>query len=270
MTKFSKTVADFGNQWSRHGSIDDGYWSSDEMFRDHFEDQKLPFENLKDKKVLEIGSGSGRVLQMLDRYSPAQLIGVEPSAGFAVLSKNTKGLENLTLINASGSEFFISDGVDLIISLGVIHHIPEPDSVIKNVSKNLKMNGMFIMWVYGYENHEFYVLLQKCLRPLIRLLPDQALDFVSLNLTYFLDFYLYVSRFVFRSKLPLTKYLDNLFSKCSRKHKKYIVFDQLNPSYSKYYKRQEAIDLISQFGLELTSIYHRNSYSWTLIAKKTS
>lgn len=269
-TKSKKTVVDFGNQWSIHGDMDTGYWTSDEMFRDHFKDQKPPFENLKDKIVLEVGSGSGRVLQMLDRYYPAKLIGVEPSSGFAVLTKNTVGLKNLTLINTPGDEFFVPGGVDLIFSLGVIHHIPAPNSVIKNISKNLKLNGLFIMWVYGYENHELYVLFQKFFRPLLRLLPDQLLNLLSLFLTYFLDFYLYVSKIVFNSKLPLTKYLNNLFSKCSRKHKKYIVFDQLNPLYSKYYKKDEAIDLITQYGLELVSIYHRNSYSWTLIAKKTN
>lgn len=269
MTKAQKTVADFGNQWSNHGEIDAGYWSSDELFRDHFEDQKPPFENLKDKIVLEVGSGSGRILQMLNRYNPVKLIGVEPSSGFAVLTKNTAGLKNLTLINASGGEFFVPGGVDIVFSLGVIHHIPEPDLVIKNISKNLKLNGLFIMWVYGYENHKLYVLFQKFFRPLLRLLPDQVLNLLSLILTYFLDFYLCVSKIAFRSKLPLTKYLSNLFSKCSRKHKKYIVFDQLNPLYAKYYKKNEAIGLVSQFGLELVSIYHRNLYSWTLIAKKT-
>lgn len=269
MTKTQKTVADFGKQWSNHGEIDAGYWSSDELFRDHFKDQKPPFENLKDKIVLEVGSGSGRILQMLNRYNPVKLIGVEPSSGFAILTKNTAGLKNLTLINASGDEFYVPGGVDLVFSLGVIHHIPEPDLVIKNISKNLKLNGLFIMWVYGYENHKLYVLFQKFFRPLLRLLPDQVLNLLSLLLTYFLDFYLYVSKIVFRSKLPLTKYLSNLFSKCSRKHKKYIVFDQLNPMYAKYYKKHEAIGLVSQFGLELVSIHHRNSYSWTLITKKT-
>ena len=268
MTKKQKTVVDFGNQWSKHGEIDTGYWSSDEMFRDHFKDQNPPFENLKDKIVLEVGSGSGRVLQMLDRYYPAKLIGVEPSSGFAVLTNNTVGLKNLTLINASGDEFFVPGGVDFIFSLGVIHHIPEPDSVIKNISKNLKLNGLFIMWVYGYENHELYVLFQKVFRPLLRLLPDQVLNLLSLFLTYFLDFYLYVSKFVFNSKLPLTKYLNNLFSKCSRKHKKYIIFDQLNPSYAKYYRLEELEELVEYFDFKKVEYYHRHGYSWTVICTK--
>jgi SAM-dependent methyltransferase len=261
-------VLDFGNQWSRHGKIDFGYWTSDEMFRDHFENQKPPFENLKNKVVLEVGSGSGRVLQMLDRYNPAKLIGVEPSEGFTILAKNTSQLKNLTLIKASGDDFFVPEGIDVIFSFGVIHHIPKPDLVIKNISKNLKIGGIFILWVYGYENNQPYVMVQKLFKPFLRFLPDYTLNLFSLFLTYVMDLYLNFSKFFFRSTLPMTKYLDHNFSKCSREHKKYIIFDQINPLYSKYYKKNEAIDLISQFGLELVSVYHRHSYSWTLIAKK--
>jgi len=268
--KSQKTVLDFGNQWSRHGKIDFGYWTSDEMFRDHFENQKPPFENLNNKVVLEVGSGSGRVLQMLDLYHPARLIGIEPSKGFTILEQNTSKLKNLTLIKAPGDDFFVPGGVDLIVSFGVIHHIPKPDLVIRNISKNLKMGGIFILWVYGYENNKLYMMFQKLFKPVLRLLPDNTLNSLSLFLTYVMDFYFRFSKSCLWSMLPMTKYLENNFSKCSREHKKFIIFDQINPLYSKYYKKNEAIDLISQFGLELVSIYHRHSYSWTLIARKTT
>lgn len=262
------TINDFGNQWQIHGSLETDYWTSDELFRDHFENQIPPFRTLREKVVVDIGSGSGRILKMLDRYQPKCLIGIEPSHGFKILKQNTRSLSNLKLYNQSAERFRLKAKADFAISLGVIHHIPNPDCALKNIYNNLADNGVFIMWVYGFENNQLYVLFQFLFRRLIRLVPDRILDKISFVVTYILDAYLFLSKKLFLSKLPLTLYLNNLFSKCGREQKKYIVFDQLNPVYAKYYRREELIALLRNAGFTKIHLFHRHSYSWTAIAQK--
>jgi SAM-dependent methyltransferase len=264
--KKEQTIKDFGHQWQIHGQLREDYWSSNEMFRDHFP-KNFDFSIFHNSKVLEIGSGSGRILHMLSSFNPSMLIGIEPSNGFSNLVLNTNSIPNLRLENTTGTDFDEKD-LDVIVSLGVIHHIPEADDVVHNAFNSLKKGGYFIIWVYGYENNRLYVILQKIIRIFARFLPDFLLDKVSLLASYIFDFYGVFSRILFKSNLPLTGYYNNVFSKCGRREKKYIIFDQLNPSFAKYYTKSEVIRLLNSNGFIDIEMFHRHRYSWTAIAKK--
>ena len=212
--KKEQTIKDFGHQWQIHGKLSDGYWSSDQNFRDHFP-KDFDFSIFYNSKVLEIGSGSGRILHMLSHYSPSILIGVEPSNGFSNLVLNTNSIPRLRLENTTGAKFEIKN-LDIIISLGVVHHIPEASEVVRNAFNSLKQGGYFIMWVYGYEHNRRYVILQKIIRIFTRFLPDFILDKVSLLVSYIFDFYGVFSTILFKSNLGLSGYYNNLFSKFNR------------------------------------------------------
>ena len=85
-----RTIKDFGNQWKIHGKIDEDYWSSDQYFRDYFKNHFNP-KVLKNKVVGDIGSGSGRIIQMLSKYKLKRIYAVEPSiAGVKKIKKNTE------------------------------------------------------------------------------------------------------------------------------------------------------------------------------------
>ena len=51
-----RTICDFGNQWQIHGQVDQDYWSSKEMFTDHFGERFDPQE-IAGKVVAEVGKG---------------------------------------------------------------------------------------------------------------------------------------------------------------------------------------------------------------------
>lgn len=268
MRKFAKneTIGDFGNQWQIHGQLRENHWTSDQMFRDHFPDD-FDFNIFRGSRVLEVGSGSGRILHMLSRYEPSELFGVEPSIGFSNLIKNTAEISNIKLLNVSGSEFG-EKNLDVVISLGVIHHIPAASEVVSNIHNSLKNGGLFLMWVYGRENNQPYVFLQSLARKITKNLPDKILDALSLFISYIFDFYGGISRIVFANRLPLSGYYTYVYSDCGRREKKYIIFDQLNPTYSKYYTQADVLELLRSSGFEDITTYHRHGYSWTAIAKK--
>ena len=62
-----ESYSDFGNQFTVDDKIDD-YWGSKEMFLDVI----FPFDPsvLKKKDVMEVGSGSGRILKNLPEELP--------------------------------------------------------------------------------------------------------------------------------------------------------------------------------------------------------
>ena len=66
----------------------------------------------------------------------------------------------------------------------------------------------------------------------------------------------------------MKNYMINVLKKCSLKKRKYIIFDQLNPSYSKYYTKQDVETLLTKAGFNKFEIVNRHQYSWTAIAEK--
>jgi SAM-dependent methyltransferase len=267
-TEIPKTIIDFGNQWGIHGELRENKWTSDQMFRDHFPND-FDFSLFEGARVLEVGSGSGRILHMLSNYRPRELIGVEPSKGFSNLKANTSGIPNLKLLNTSGSDFKATN-LDVVVSFGVIHHIPEAKEVTAHIYESLTNGGYFLMWVYGRENNQPYVLFQAVARKFTKLIPDNALDVISLVISYAFDLYGVISKSIFRNRLPPSLYYKNVYSGCGRREKKYIIFDQLNPDYSKYYSENEVFTLLRSSGFEEIKTFHRHGYSWTAIARKTS
>src|SRR5262245_24523194 len=86
-TQESATIRDFGNQWTRfQGNA--GYYGSLELFHDIMGPLVRPDE-LAGARVAEVGSGTGRIVNMLLDAGVASVIALEPSEAFEVLKSNT-------------------------------------------------------------------------------------------------------------------------------------------------------------------------------------
>jgi SAM-dependent methyltransferase len=257
------SIKSFGKQFLIHGDLDDDYWTSDEMFRDHFP-KDFDFNSIADRDVLEVGSGSGRIIRMIARYRPKKIVAVEPSVALNKLVANTKDIPNLIIENVRGDKFKTTNN-DIIFCLGVLHHIPDANSVVRHIYNALKPGGIFVCWVYGKENQESYVFLQNVLRKITKVTPDFLLNYFSAFLALLLSVY---CRLFKKFNYPMKKYFENNFMKCNFKMRKYIIFDQLNPTYSKYYLKNEIESLVLSAGFKILSTTHRHGYSWTVISSK--
>jgi SAM-dependent methyltransferase len=258
-----ESYQDFGKQFLIDDKIDN-YWGGLKMLKDIVSPFDLKL--LKNKKIMEIGSGSGRIIKNLIKFKPKSIFSVEPSASYHILKKKFSRFKKIHLLNIKGSEIKLKNKLDYVLSLGVIHHIPEPLPVINKAYASLKKNGKFIIWVYGYENNFLYILIFNNLRRITIYLPDPLLRSFCKVLNLLCSFYIFLLRFI---SLPLKDYMLNVFNKCSFEKRNYIIFDQLNPSFSKYYKEKElnSLFLKSRFKNNF-SIFNRRNYSYVVIAKK--
>jgi SAM-dependent methyltransferase len=258
-----ETIDDFGNQWEIHGQIDDDYWCDLSILKDYV-GPLLDLTELKNTAVAEVGSGSGRIIHLLSQCDPDSLHAVEPSTGVSILRQNTEGIPNLTVHHKRGDNFTIT-GLNFIFSLGVIQFIEDPLPTLQNIRDNLKDGGRFIIWVYGKENNGMYLAIFRLIHRLTRRLDDRVLDRFCMLLNYLLLPYIFLCRYL---PLPMRDYLLNVFAKCGMQKRKYIIFDQLNPSYVKYYMKNELIEIMTEAGFHGIEIYHRHGYSWTAIGRK--
>ena len=60
-----------------------------------------------------------------------------------------------------------------------------------------------------------------------------------------------------------------MFNKLSFKNRSYVIFDQLNPSYAKYFKKNELENDLQNCGFKIEKISNRLGYSHTAICTKS-
>ena len=163
-----ESLEDFGNQFAIDKKIDN-YWGSNELLKDIVYPFKL--DSIKNKIIAEVGVGSGRIIKQLLSFLPQKIYAIEPSKAIEIAKKNNKDyLNKLEFLNIRGQNITFDSELDFIFSIGVIHHIPQADEVCKKIYKSLKPGGKFIVWLYGKEGNELYLLIFNNLRRFTRLL----------------------------------------------------------------------------------------------------
>jgi len=260
----SQTIQDFGRQWTYYDDVDSGYYASTDLLNDLL----TPFlsaGDVRDAKVADIGSGTGRIVRMLVSAGAGHVTAVEPSDAFEVLVSNTRDIADKIEYVQNIGENIPNGQFDLILSMGVIHHIPDPDPTIRSALAALRPGGRILIWVYGKEGNELYLALAGPLRHVTRRLPDPLLRLFCWVLWLPLVIYVSLCRFV---PLPMRSYAKNHLVHLSNRQLVTTIFDQLNPAYAKYYTKQEAIDLLERAGAEQVAAHHRHGYSWTVCGCK--
>jgi SAM-dependent methyltransferase len=259
-----QTIRDFGRQWTTY-TENEGYYGSVELLKDIIE-PLLPVERLRGITAAEIGSGSGRIVNMMMEAGAGRVYAVEPSQAVESLKQNTSGYaDRVEILNVRGDQLPPLN-LDLVMSIGVIHHIPDPDPVIRAAYAALKPGGQVLLWLYGREGNELYLSIFGPLRAITRRLPHFLLVPVAHALNLGAGIYLSLARFL---PLPMRAYVINIFGRFDRQTRYLAVYDQLNPTYAKYYTRAEAIDLLHRAGFNDVQAFHRHGYSWTVLGTRT-
>jgi SAM-dependent methyltransferase len=259
-----QTIADFGAQWTQF-TENRGYYASPSLLADVF-GPLFSLDGLAGRRVVEIGSGTGRIVNMLLDAGAEQVIAVEPSAAFDVLRRNTQVRQDrIVYMKQPGHKLPATLAADLVVAIGVLHHIPDPRPAMATAYQALKPGGHMIVWLYGHEGNETYLRFVDALRSVTTRLPDRALRAFCHVLNALLDAYILACAVL---PLPLHRYMRKVIGKFTRPTRFLVIFDQLNPAYAKYYKGEEAVSLVADAGFVDVRRHHRHGYSWTVIGRK--
>ena len=189
-------------------------------------------------RIAEIGSGTGRIVRMLLAAGAKHVLAIEPSQAVHVLKRNLQNDANrVDILHAHGEEIPSGSNFDFVVSIGVLHHIPNPVPVVLAARDALRPGGRIVLWVYGKEGNRGVVAMIMAMRAITRHLPHWLLAVLASMCNLFLDLYIPMCKLV--PFLPLADYAQNIIGKFSR-HKRYLViYDQLKPAYAKYYTEAE-------------------------------
>ena len=258
-----ETYKDFGDQFLTDKDIG-GYWGSIELLKEIV----FPFDlnSIKNKKIIDIGIGSGRISNNLLKYEPSKLVAVEPSEAINVAKDNIKS-DKVEYLNIKGQDINFENEFDYAFALCVLHHIPEYRDVLESIKKSLKPNGKFVAWVYSKEGMELYIFMLKNLRRITSIMPDFMLRLLSQFLALITYPYGFLCKFF---PLPLKKYFVTMFNKFSFKHKSYVIFDQFNPSFYNYFSKQELTEVLEEKGFKVESLVNTVGHQYTVVCGKKS
>ncbi len=142
------TVRDFGREWQR---FDQTGISQDELLRifgQYF--AIFPWESLpRDATGFDAGCGSGRWAALVaPRVGHLHCVDASSEA-LAIAQKNLISLSNVSFHVAALDAMPLSDGgMDFGYSLGVIHHLPDPQAGLAACVKKLKPRAPMLIYIY--------------------------------------------------------------------------------------------------------------------------
>lgn len=140
-----RTIAGFDSIWRSYGGNDAA--RSDEPFEMYF--SIFPREMLNDAEGFELGCGNGRIARSVAARA-GLLHCIEPTSGGIAASKRTMAhASNVRFHEASADRIPLPDGSqDFGYSIGVLHHIPDPQAGLRACVRKLKPGAPFLLYVY--------------------------------------------------------------------------------------------------------------------------
>jgi SAM-dependent methyltransferase len=260
----ARSIADFGEQWSRYED-NPGYYGSLDLFADLVE-PLMTVEEVRGRKVAEVGSGTGRLVRMLASAGAAHIIALEPSDSMTVLKRNTADIaDRIDYVRARGEALPGFGTLDLVVSVGVLHHVPDPRPIMRRAHEALRPGGRILIWLYGREGNGAYLALALPLRAIAQRLPHPVLAGLCRVLDVPLVAYMHLCRWI---PLPLRHYMSHHLARLSPDVRRLTIYDQLNPAWAKYYTRAEAVELLAGAGFVDVRAHHRHGYSWTVVGTR--
>ena len=154
-----QVIDSFGHEWA---AFDYAESETDDALDAQFSAYCTPIDltqfNSKSSVAADIGAGSGRwTSRLLPHFS--LVYALEPSDGAnKVLERKFSKETRMTILQETvGANSIPAGSLDLAISLGVLHHIPDTGLAIKDVASKIKGGGIFLCYLYyKLENKPLY------------------------------------------------------------------------------------------------------------------
>jgi SAM-dependent methyltransferase len=138
----------------------------------------FPLTDLSGKLVLDGGCGMGRFAEIVHQHG-GTYIGVDFSYAIDAAYDNAGHLPNVHLVQADLFHLPFKDDVfDLVMSLGVLHHTPDPRRAFACLPRVLKPGGKLTITVYDAGN-KIYVANSRFWRRYTTRLPSSVLHALS-------------------------------------------------------------------------------------------
>lgn len=267
-----KVVEDFGEEWSKFHAFDNN--EIERMGDEYFDILPQALCN-KNTTVLDMGCGTGRWTKYLTSRV-GFIDAVDPSKAIFVADDLLKHCANVRLTKATSEGLpFPDNSYDLVMSVGVLHHIPDTFQAMKDCVAKVKPGGYFYTYLYyNLDNRgplfKALFALSNGIRKIVSSLPGglKKLTCDLLAVLFYMPFVL-VARAVaglgfhrLAEKIPLSYY----------KNKSFFVIrndslDRFGTSLEHRFSRKQIEEMMTRCGLQNIR-FSENSPYWHVIGQK--
>ncbi len=263
----ARTAEAFGWEWNRFSELAARY-------RRQFLDWIRPVDPafFRGKSVLEGGCGKGRHTALAAQFGARAVIGLDLSDAVEPAWQNTRQYPNAHIVQGDILRPPVKRAFDYAFSVGVLHHLPDPEEGFRALVSRICPGGHISAWVYGREGNGWIVHLVNPLREKVTSrLPFRVLDALAAVVTVPVWgatklVYGPTGGHLGRHVLPYGPYLAYIadFPYGEQRH---IVFDHLVAPVAFYIRRDEFAGWFDRAGLEEVIIEQHNANSWRGFAR---
>jgi SAM-dependent methyltransferase len=142
-----RTVEGFGDEWSRFDQSQIPEQELAKMFASYF--SIFPWDTLPQHAVgFDLGCGSGRWAKLV-APRVGKLHCIDPSSALDVARRNLAAFPNCEFHSATVGAIPLKDAsMDFGYSLGVLHHVPDPEAGLRSCVAKLKPAAPFLVYLY--------------------------------------------------------------------------------------------------------------------------
>jgi SAM-dependent methyltransferase len=265
-------VQSFGEEWKKFYNFDED--DIEKVGSEYFDIINDTILN-KNSYVMDVGCGTGRWTKYLQNKVKF-IEAIDPSNAIFYADKLLKGTDNIRLSKASTDTIPFDDNTfDFVMSIGVLHHIPNTQKAMDDCVKKLKIGGYF--YVYLYYNLEQRGIIFKSIfwvsnlvRKIISSLPSGLKKVVCDLLAIILYMPLIILGSIFKkiglttiaTLLPLSYYQDKSF---------FIVrndaLDRFGTSLEQRFSRSDIKKMMENSGLSNIVISENEPY-WHSVGER--
>ena len=138
-----ETALSFGFEWNQFPEM---YAEWEQSFLDYMQPHGAEF--FRGKRVLDAGCGNGRFAYYAAKFG-AEVWAIDLGSAVDVARWNTEAAGNVQVLQADlHRPPFVLESFDFIYSIGVLHHLPDPEAAFQNLLRYLKPNGEIQIYLY--------------------------------------------------------------------------------------------------------------------------
>jgi SAM-dependent methyltransferase/uncharacterized protein YbaR (Trm112 family) len=260
----SSTFSRFGYEWNYFYDYD---CNNFETFT-----APLPINFFRGKIGLDVGCGAGRHSKAASELG-AEMVAIDLSTAVDAAYLNNAKNERVHVVQADIYHLPIKDNsFDFIFSLGVLHHLPDPQLGYRRLIPLLNEGGALFIWVYAYA-------VRKVALELLRFISQRLSNANIGRMAYLcnlVDYGVFVNLYRLLSVLPL---IASLVRNCSPPRVKEYArhgfkvgytdwFDRLSAPISNYYKRNEMREWLERSQLSNTRLDLVEDSWWWLYGER--
>lgn len=248
--KNSETMDRFGYEWTHFSDYS----------CDNFQEFISPLSKncFLGKLGLDAGCGAGRHIRKAGQKG-AEMVGIDLSQAVDAAHRNNLDNDRIHIVQADIYNLPFDTGIfHFIYSLGVLHHLPEPESGYKTLVPLLHEGGALFIWVYAYAT-------RKVLLELLRFV-SQKLSSENIRRMAFLcnlvDYGVFVNLYRLLKNIPVFRnFVDRHAPLRVKEYAKYGLqvaytdwYDRLSAPITNYYKESDLKGWVARSGLGKSSL----------------